>query len=219
MKSTASKLKRTFHGTSSRGLTLVEVLVASALLTVLSLAIISSVILAATMTQINKNATVARNIAQSYVEQMYADEFDDVIADNYPDINEDSETIIWIDQYQGIRCYIDFEFSGFGTIENSSKKNLTDAKAHWKHDQWAGDTVFLVEGEGAGQFGIIEFNTPNTLHLEESLEYRPRKGTKYMINSGKTVEFTVTWKYRGKEYGYSSDALIINAKNISEMGF
>lgn len=204
---------------SSAGFTLVEVMVAAVLLVILAVAMLTTMTVASQMTRLNCNAIAAKNIAQGYFERMAIDDFADVGPTLYPDIDYDSNPPVWLDQALNIRCKVTFKFKGFGTLENSSANNLTDAKADWDKDEWSGDTVFLISGTGAGQFAIIDFNTPNTLHLAGSLAVAPKKGTKYLINHGKTVEITTTWLYLGKQHTQMIESLIINYRNSPNLGF
>lgn len=192
------------------GTTLVEMVVSAFLLAIISLSLIGTLIFASSMTRLNGHAVVARNVTQSFIERMQMDDFDHIDATTYPDIDYNANPPVWLDHALGITCRVQFVFKGFGTLEDSSANNLTDATAAWAQDEWAGDTVFLTSGIGAGQYALIDSSTPNTLHLPESLDVAPRKGTQYLINNGKTVQITVSWRYRNKTYSQTSNALIIN---------
>lgn len=195
-----------------RGFSLVEVMVAAALLAAIAMSILATMTYASQVTRLNGYAITAKNIAQGFFERMQIDNFENVSAENYPDIEYDSNPPVWLDQALGIRCQVRFRFTGFGEITNASANNLTDNNMGWEKDEWNGNTVFLTEGQGAGQFAEIDFNTPNTLHLVGSLEIAPKKGTKYMINNGKTVQITVSYVFRGKTYSQAISSLIIDRR-------
>ncbi len=201
-----------------RGFSLVEVLVAMALLLLMSASVISAFVFASRLSRLSSNAIAAKNIAQGFFEKMAIDEFKNVGPTQYPDIEYDSVPPLWLDRAVDIRCKVQFEFSGFGTIENGSANNITDAKALWEHNQWVGDTLCIVSGPGMGQMATIETNTPNTIHHTD-LTYAPKKGAKYLINNGKTVQITTTWEYMGKEYSQTIRSLIVNRKNTKDLGF
>jgi prepilin-type N-terminal cleavage/methylation domain-containing protein len=202
-----------------RGFSLVEVLVAMALLLLVSGSVISAFVFASRLSRLSSNAIAAKNIAQGYFEKMAIDEFKNVGPTNYPNIEYDSVPPLWLDRAADIRCKVEFKFSGFGTIENGSANNITDAKALWENDEWVGDTLCIVSGPGMGQTATITGNTPNTIH-HTAFDIAPKKGAKYLINYGKTVQVTTTWQYMGKEYSQTIRSLIVNRKdNTFDMGF
>jgi prepilin-type N-terminal cleavage/methylation domain-containing protein len=204
--------------TGRRGFSLVEVLVAMSLLLLMSASVISAFVFASRLTRLSSNAIAAKNIAQGFFEQMAIDDFENVGPTNYPAIEYDSVPPLGLDRAGDIRCKVDCDFSGFGTIENASANNITDAKALWEKDQWGGDTLCIVSGPGMGQMATITSNTPNTIH-HTNLAIAPKKGAKYLINNGKTVQITTTWEYMGQEYSQTIRSLIVNRKNTKELGF
>ncbi|MCL5271534.1 MAG: type II secretion system GspH family protein [bacterium] len=201
------------------GFTLVEVLIAIGLLLIMAVSLMATLTLASRYTRLNSNAIAAKNIAQSYFERMAIDDFKNVDADHYPNIDYDAEPPVWLDHALDIRCKVEFSFSGFGELTDASASNLTDNNILWTTGQWNSDTVFLVAGAGAGQHATIDNNTPNTLHLVDSLSVAPKKGTKYMINYGKTVRITTYWQYMGKEYSQTIESLVPNYRNSADFGF
>ena len=207
-------------GRSSRsGFTLVEVMFAMAILAFLALGILSALTFASHMTRLNTNAIAAKNIAQGYFEKMAIDEFRDIGPTHYPDIDDDSNPPQYLDHAMDIRCRVQFAFKGFGTITNASTSNLTDSAVNWQSNEWAGDTVFIVSGQGASQFEQIASNSASTLSLADTLAVAPYPGAKFMINNGKTVEITTTWEYRGRQYSATVESLIVNYRNSAQLGF
>lgn len=200
---------------------LVEVVVACFLLSLIALSVVGGLQYASTMARLNTNALVAKNIAQGYLEQMMIDDFDHVDADHYPNITVDTVPPVYIDQTLDIRCAVTFTFKGFGTLVDSSVNTLVEdeAKTRWVKDEWAGDTVFLVSGDGAGQSALIAGNNIKQLDLAAPLAYKPSKGTGYLINNGKTVEIATTWTYRGREYHQTIESLIVNTRSRKGLGF
>jgi type II secretory pathway pseudopilin PulG len=207
------------HSDLSHGFTLVEVMLATLFLAILTVGMLTGITFASRTTRLNGNAMAAKNIAQGYFEAMAIDDFADVGPANYPDIDYNSNPPVWLDEALNIRCRVQFKFKGFGTLENATASNLTDTNMQWEPNEWAGDVVCLVSGQGAGQFVTIDSNTLNTLHLLENLDVVPNNGTKYMINNGKTVEITTTWQYMGKEYSQTIESLVVNYRNSANLGF
>lgn len=195
---------------AGRGVSLVEVVVSAALLAAIAMSILAALSYAAQVTRLNGYAISAKNIAQGFFERMQIDDFDNVCAEKYPNIEYDSDPPVWLDQGLGIKCQVHFRFTGFGALTDASAQNLTEANVGWEQDEWNGNTVFLTSGQGAGQYGVIDFSTPNTLHLAEPLDVAPKKGTTYMINNGKTVQITVSYSFRGKTHSQTVSSLIIN---------
>lgn len=196
-----------------RAFSLIEVVIACFLLAIIALAAVGGLQFSSRMARINTNALAAKNIAQGYLERMMIDSIDHLDAAHYPDITFDSDPPVYIDEALNIRCQVTFNFKGSGTLTNSSANNLTDNNIHWIADEWDGDTVFLIAGDGAGQMAEIDNNTVNTLHLAAPLTYPPSKGTTYLINNGVTVEITTTWFYLGKQYTQTIESLIIKTQS------
>lgn len=214
---------------SYRGVTLVEIVISMVLVTFLSISIISAAIFSARGSRLNTNAIAAKNIAQGWFERMAADDFGNVTppaggifsptGGGYADIATTDPNPVWLDRALGIPCAIDFEFKGFGIASSGGTTSLTDSSASWEIDEWANDTVYLVDGAGSGQFVNIASNDANTLTFDEALAVSPASATKYMINNGKTVEITTTWFYRTEAYSQTVESLIINYRNDEEFGF
>lgn len=230
------------HKRTHRGVTLVEIVISMLILGVLSTTIISSIIFSSRGARLNTNAIAAKNIAQGFFEQMAADEFSNVTppADgvvfepNFPDPNNPNDRVasvgyadipttattpIWLDRALGIPCAIDFEFKGFGIATGGGSNSLTDTRQSWESDEWAGDTLYLVAGTGAGQFATIDSNSGNTLNVSGTFSVSPDSSTRYMINNGKTIEITTTWSYQGEDFTQTVESLIINYQNSEFMGF
>ncbi len=201
-----------------RGFTLVEMMIAVTLLAVLAFATVASLQQAARVTRLNSQTLTALQLAHSEYERLLRVNFADLGPEAFPDHAPEDDPPLWIDEAQGIRASLSYDFSGYGELENSSRQQLTDARAGWEHNIWQGATVFLVEGEGAGQMGRIASNTPNTLHLETPLAFAPRKGTRYMIDHGKTVTLTLRWQDRGRPYEQKLRALVVNDRQ-GALGF
>lgn len=227
---------------SRRGVTLIEIVISMVLLTLLAVTIISSVIFTSRGARLNTNAIAAKNIAQGYFERMAGDEFsnvcppddgavyepnvegpggpdDRVASAGYIDIPVDADDPVWLDRALEIPCAVTFEFKGFGIATGGTTGALTDSRAEWEADEWAGDTLYLVDGSGAGQFADIASNTDDTLTLDGAFSVAPDTTTRYMINNGKTVEITTTWFYQGEAFTQTIESLIINYQNSAYMGF
>jgi prepilin-type N-terminal cleavage/methylation domain-containing protein len=208
------------------GFTLVEIMIAALLLGVITLTVMSSTTFASSVARVNSNAVAAKNIAQGFFERMAIDTFADVGANLYPDIpypaepyDPDDPNAVWLDRAQLIPCRIDFAFKGFGVLESGAASVLTDDQADWENDEWAGDTVFIVSGPGAGQFAGIAANSQHSLTLASALAFAPGAGSRFMINNGKTVEITTTWEYRGRQYTQTIESLVVNYRGDDNLGF
>ncbi len=233
---------RPLVGGRDRGVTLVEIVVSMLILTLLAVTVISSVIYTSRGARLNTNAIAAKNIAQGYFERMAGDEFSNVTppadgtvfepnipdptnpnervaSDGYADIPLDDPNPIWLDRAMGIPCAVSFEFKGFGNATGGGATSLTDTNASWEIDEWVGDTLYLVDGTGAGQFGQIASNTATQMTLATAFSVDPDATTKYMVNNGKTVEVTTTWFYQGEPFTQTIESLIINYQNSEWMGW
>jgi type II secretory pathway pseudopilin PulG len=230
------------QGRQPRGVTLLEIVISMMLLTLLAITVISSVIFTSRGARLNTNAIAAKNIAQGYFERMAGDEFSNVgppadgavfwpnlpdpndangriAGTGYPDIAIDDPDPVWIDQAMQIPCAVSFDFKGFGIATGGGATSLTDNDAAWETNEWAGDTLYLVDGAGAGQFAQIASNTATVLTLASAFTVDPDATTKYMINNGKTIEITTTWFYQGEPFTQTIESLIINYQNSAFLGF
>ena len=201
-----------------RGYTLIEVVMAMLILAIMSSGVVTSLVFGSSMARINSNAIGAKNVAQGFFEQMAVDDFEDINATNYPDIPLAAEPPVWLDQAMGIRCAADFTFKGTGIAEGGTSTSIQDNDADWVAGEWVGDTIYLVDGKGAGQYGQITGNTRTTLTFSPGLTFSPDATTVYMINNGKTVEVTTRWSYRGKPYTATIESLVCNYRNSSNYG-
>ncbi|MFW6303362.1 MAG: type IV pilus modification PilV family protein [Candidatus Sumerlaeota bacterium] len=212
--------------TGQRAMTLLEVLIASTILVMVSVTVISSMTYSNKTTRLNTNAVMAKNIAQGYFEKMNIDFFKNVhpLHSDYTDITTDSANPVYLDETMDMRCAIDFEFKGFGEAESGSESSITDSVkipgiSAWETDEWVGHYLYLVEGPGMGQYAEITGNDADTLNVASgSFSPAPDTGTGYMIDNGKTVRITTSWNYMGKDYIATIGSLIINYRNQEDLG-
>lgn len=203
-------------------MSLIEVMVAVALLAFMSSAIVGSLYFSSRATRLNTNAVMAKNIAQGVFERMYIDRFSNIGPTNYPSIPENANPPVWLDEEMGIRCAVTISFKGFGVVSASGSNSLTDSTANWDNNEWAGGAVYLADGQGMGQYARIESNTADTLNLASGTNFNPSPlggDTRYMINNGKTVRVQTTWTYQGRSYQQAIESLIPNHRNESNLGF
>lgn len=200
---------------------LIEVVVALVILVMLAVAAMTSVAYITRSSRVNANAFAARNIALGYFERMTRDTFASVGLQGsglgrYANIAYTDN--VWLDQALNIPCRVDFLFKGFGTATAGSVNDLTDTRAAWTANEWAGDTLFLVAGTGKGQSVAITSNTANKLTFASKLDFAPDVTTKYMVNNGKTVIITVTWQYQGTTCPTQTFRALITDSKYRTMG-
>lgn len=201
-------------------------MISVAILSVLVIATMTTIVAASRSTRLNSNALGAKNIAQGYFEEMAIDTFAEVDSSNYPDISApsppydmDDASVVWLDRALQVPCSIDFQFKGFGTVQSGTSTYLNDSSAAWTTNEWVGDTLFLVDGTGAGQSALIESNTATRLNIDGTFAVSPSSNTRYMINNGKTVLITTTWAYCGRSYSQTVESLVANYRNSDDLGF
>ncbi|MDH3976504.1 MAG: CxxxxCH/CxxCH domain-containing protein, partial [Deltaproteobacteria bacterium] len=76
--------------------------------------------------------------------------------------------------------------NNYGIVTGGSGNTLTNLSSVWVDDMWAGDTVYILDGAGAGQSSPISFNDGNTLTLGSSLSHGI--GSIYLIGVSRGVE-------------------------------
>jgi len=202
--------KNRFRRDSEPGFSLLEILIALPILAIVSLALVSVVTFASRISRIVSNQVAAKNVAQSYFERMAIDDFSRVTKDNYPSVTLDSSPVLYLDHVRKTRCSVDIEITGYGTADAGSANSLVDTDAGWKANEWTGNVLFLLSGQGYGQRGTIKSNTANTLTVDGALNPAPTSGTKYAINGGKTVRVETNWKYLGKSYREKIESLVVD---------
>jgi len=219
---------------STKGFSLVEVMVAVSILGIVTTAVVSSITFTSQSNRLNSNREAAINVAQGMIERLQADTFTNVgpPADSknqpsnggYAKIDYTSNPGVYLDEALGIKCQVAFRFTGYGRATGGGTNSLTDSTvtgttAQWKADEWKGDTLFIISGRGVGQFSQISGNSASSLTLKTALNPAPDATSVYMINNGKTVEVTTTWQYRGKDYSETVEALIVNYRSATTLGF
>ena len=204
------------------GFSLIEAMIAATILAFMTTAIVGSIYFSSRATRLNTNAVMAKNIAQGVFERMYIDRFSNIGPTNYPSIPVNSNPPVWLDQQMGVRCAVTITFKGFGTLSSLGSGSLTDNSADWTPGEWVGSTVYLVAGQGMGQYATIQSNTAKTLNLVSGSSFNPSPlagDTKYMINNGKTVRVETRWTYLGRTYRQAIESLIPNHRNEQNLGF
>ena len=76
--------------------------------------------------------------------------------------------------------------NNYGIVTGGSGTTLTNMSTNWVDDMWAGDTVYILDGAGAGQSSSISFNDSNTLTMGSSLSHGV--GSIYLIGVSRGVE-------------------------------
>lgn len=211
------------------GFTLIEILIATFIFALLTISMIGSIVFSSRATRLNTNAIAAKNVAQGFFERMAIDTFANVnpppggIYDppqgGYADIGFAAEPPVYLDEALGIRCQVDFDFKGYGRVESATLTDVQCTQVSWEYNEWAGDTLYLVSGPGAGQYSLIASSTSNELHLAEPLLFPADSSTRYMINNGKTVEITTTWMFQDRSYSQTIESLVVNYRNDPNLGF
>lgn len=208
-----SKQISTFQRSGRRAFTIVEVVIAMALLVILAFGTMASLMFASRASRINTNSIAAKNIAQGFFEQMAIADFGTLNSVSRPNISENDDPPVFLDEDMDIRCSVEFVFNGWGVLTAATRTALTDTRQNWAPNEWAGDYVFIVEGRGAGQYARVASNTANTLYLDGSLDVTPGTDSFYLMNNGITVEITTSWSYLGRRYSETIESLVPNYRN------
>lgn len=228
---------------TNRGLTLVEIMVAVFLLSMLTLAVVGSTTFQTSMAHLNNNRMIAKNIAQGFIERMRADEFREVGPVGYGDGIYENRIPgapgwpdVFIDENRNITCEVYFHFKGYGQATGGSTTTLVDGTSGtrdpdgvrpgvedgtvgWRTDEWAGSILCILMGPGAAQWVEIESNTADTLTFAEPLAFPVGPSSVYMINNGKTVNVITRWEYRGQEYTQQMQGIVANYQGAADRGF
>src|SRR3972149_4809346 len=72
-----------------------------------------------------------------------------------------------------------------GTVTSSTSSTLTDSLKSWVTNEWAGYTVTILVGMGAGQFRSITSNTSSALTISPDWTTNPDTTSQYRIEESK----------------------------------
>jgi len=209
----------------TKGMTLVEVIIAVSILGIMATAVVSAMIMGSKMTRLNTNAIMAKNIAQGLFEQLNAIPFASVGSPNTSITTATTATNpIYLDRANDIKCAVTSRFTGFGVTTATGTGSITDSSADWTPGEWVGHRVCIVAANssglntGVGCTGIISANTA-TVITATGFTTTPAVGTRYMIDNGKTVKITTKWNYLGKDYSQTVSSLVVYWRGASALGF
>jgi len=82
-----------------------------------------------------------------------------------------------------------------GVVTSSGTGTITSNYKNWPVNQWAGKTICIIAGTGAGQVRTINSNTSDTLTLNAPFLIQPMSTTVYEIVEAAYVE--LNWRYSG----------------------
>ena len=101
-----SKQISTFQRSGRRSFTIVEVVIAMALLVILAFGTMASLMFASRASRINTNSIAAKNIAQGFFEQMAIADFGTLNSVSRPNISENDDPPVFLDEDMDIRCSV-----------------------------------------------------------------------------------------------------------------
>lgn len=202
---------------------LLEVMIAMAILLIVSLSFTTGVIFNARTGVRNKSELFALELINRTIEEMRNPAIYEQLGTSvgaaavylnprtFPyDPAEPADTVNYT-----VTC----RFSGFGTVASASgstlRANLIGNNA-WETNEWQGRLVMVKRGTGGGQVASITANDGNTLTISRNLDgtsgsgwYKnPVAGDYFEIDNGKTVEIIIDWTERGTAYQLTRTALI-----------
>lgn len=220
------RLHRTGLTCDDRGLSLVEVLIALAILGVVSLSFIGSLIFTSRTAHATTSRIFAVELANRTVEELRA-----LGETNYEILGTDTGDAARflqeqtfdkdpVSSGQTIQFTVSCDFKGFGTVSSAGSNSLTAVipadYPQWETNEWVGQMVMIKDGDGSGQIAYITANTADTLTITTNLSgsgggswmRTPSAGDEFEINNGKTVVITISWTEQGRSQQLARTALI-----------
>lgn len=76
--------------------------------------------------------------------------------------------------------------SSSGTATGGSSNTLQDTDQTWTTDEWRDGTVYIVSGNGSGQYRVISSNTSHTITVTQDWGLNPNDTSEYLINGPNT---------------------------------
>lgn len=205
------------HPRRRRGVTLVEIMIALAVVSTISLFFMSSIIFTIQQTRANRDHINALQIIDYHMGLLKVAQF--------AELGEPPTSIpTWETQNFNFRdatpkpvkgdpndpdsttYNISFEFSGWGVVQSATDTTVTvtipSNHRAWTANQWVDNYVSVIPPVGRAQIARIVGNNSNTLTITTDLsglvndqewERLPAAGDIVRINDGKTVTITVRW--------------------------
>ena len=211
---------------AGQAFTLLEVVIALALLAVASVAFTSGLVYSARTAKSAKTDVYAISVINRVIEELRSSDYDrlggstgaearflsPILYDMDPDV-PDAETTTFT---------VNVRFFGFGTIQSATGNSLTavipnsPAWPTWRTDMFAGRYVMITTGSGRGQVAYIQSNNANSLTISRDLDgtpgqgwiQAPAAGAGFVIDNGKMAEINVTWSLNGRDFTMTRMALI-----------
>lgn len=205
------------HPGYNRGVTLVEIMIALGVVSVISVFFMTSIIFTIRQTRENRDHLNAVQIMNYQMGLLKVAQFGP--------LGEPAGSVpTWESQNFGFRdanprqiqgdpidprstvYNVSFEFSGWGIVQSATDTSVTvtipSNHRAWTANQWANDYVSIIPAVGRAQIARIVSNNANTLTITTDLsglrsserwDRLPAAGDVVRINDGKSVLVTVRW--------------------------
>jgi Tfp pilus assembly protein PilE len=202
---------------SRRGLSLISLMIAIALLAILMLTNVATLIYSARTARINSYRLAARNVVQGVLEQMYAHPYDNVTQSNFPSIPLSNPNAELLDSVNDLRCDLTVEIEDERQATSASSNTLVCTGAGWESGRWDDDTVFITGGRGFGQRARILSSSADTLSIsllgfpgQTDWISTPDASSRFLINGGKTVRIMASFTFRDQIYTEMVEGLVVH---------
>jgi len=201
--------------TSARGVTLLEVVIAIAIIAAVSIGMYASSVYTARQNEDNLEREYAVQILEMGVAKARVADFtkiaDTTLTSTAYENQFNSSTNVNVDSLSpDFPTYkLAYKFTGWGTVNSASAGNLTaDFPANvskWEPNEWTGHFVVVATGSGGNQMMRITKNTAQKLTVTNKLgsgssstwlSGTPTSGAEFYIDNGKFVDVTVSWTSR-----------------------
>lgn len=218
-------MKPIMPGHRRAGMTLAEVVIALALLLIVSVSYLASTTFNARMARAAQIDVYAVELTNRIIEEMRMANYDNLGTHVGAEARFMAPQTFQMDPENPDRLppfTVTTEFMGFGMVSSSGPNSLTaiiptdTAFPDWSGIDWTGRLVMIKDGDDSGQIAHITSNDATTLQIVRALDgsgsgswiRNPDAGNYFEIDNGKTVRVTVDWINNGTAQSISRMSLI-----------
>lgn len=208
-----------------RGFSLLEVLVASVVLVVITLSFILSLVYAGRASALSALETSAAHLLQGRLEAIRADEFDSITPARYQDVLTSSPNPIFLDAEERVPVTITYDILSTFSVSSATNTSITVTgipvnrmrNGEFVADEFKGNVLTIVSGTGMTLSAWIKSNTATDFQVtgdltgqtSQDLELCPDSSSVVQLNHGKVVRVRLSWFMGNREYTREISTLVL----------
>ena len=211
---------------ATRGFTLVECVVASFVLLIVSLSFILSLIYSLRASTLAALETSATHLVQGEIERIRSMPYETISAANIPDTNNGGLQT-YLDGEQRVPVTLEYDFLSTFSVTSSTGATATVSEIpsnafrqnQFKSDEWAGHNLVVIAGTGYGQRAYIKGNTDTQFTIttdttgktDREWYTRPDNTSIVQLDTGKLVTVRAKYALNSRELYREVQTLVLPA--------